>query len=289
MEFVDPINSRKFKHHAIAEQRASRSFATGFDLFTEEEMEKRQQRAARFNLPTDGGLQWTGGEVAEDEQKRRQRAERFGTQYTQPTVEDSGLMDVDLYEDRKEAPVEVERRSNAVHIYGVDLLSTKDLLSYFADYGPKYIEWINDSSANVVFEDGGTSKRALVGMGEPMPSDDLPEGASLSDPQAMQYVWHKGKDFRKAGTDIPLVFRMATILDVKPAERVKSRRLWVGLGDKGSRGRRNNQRGKFGGRHGPKTKGFKKKFHKGGHDRNVHMRDVEDDARGRGLVRYDDL
>lgn len=31
--------------------------------------------------------------------------------------------------------MDVPRRHEAVHVYGVDLLSTGDLLKYFADYG----------------------------------------------------------------------------------------------------------------------------------------------------------
>lgn len=282
VEYKDPSSSRRdfkhqFKNQVIAERRAGAGFTTGFDLFTAEEIEKRQQRAARFNMPS-SGIQWTGGEVAEDERKRRQRAERFGTAL--PSQDDGGLMDVDLFEDRKEAPVEAERRLDVVHIYGVDLLSTKDILHYFGDYGPKYIEWINDSSANVVFNDAATAKRAMAGMGIPMATEDLPSGASLDDPQAMQYVWHKGKDFHKASSDIPLVFRIATVMDVKPSERVKSRRLWVGLGGTHKRGR---GRGRGKGKTNFARGGVKKSQRRRNHDMNV------DDSGGRTLVQYGDL
>lgn len=108
-------------------------------------------------------------------------------------------------------------------MYGIDLLSTGDLLKYFADYGglgwsgmywkrvywrrvecrqvctpavatptshppipftlhprhphagPKFVEWINDSSANVVFADGPTAKRAVAGLGQALPPDEAPE------------------------------------------------------------------------------------------------------------------
>ena len=289
IEYKDPSTSRRdfkhqFKHQVIAEQRAGAGFTTGFDLFTLEEKEKRQQRAARFNMPTTG-IEWTGGDVAEDERKRRQRAERFGTTGLPPAEDTGGLMDVDLFEDRKEAPVEAERRLEVVHIYGVDLLSTKDILNYFADYGPKYIEWINDSSANVVFNDAATATRAMAGMGVPMATDDLPAGASLDDPLAMQYVWHKGKDFVKASSEIPLVFRIATVMDVKPAERVKSRRLWVGLGGGGRRGKgRGKSRGRGKGRGSSFVRGGVKKSQQR-QSRGMNI----DESRGRDLVEYDDL
>ncbi len=285
VEYVDPEQSRRreFKAQIVAQERATAGFATGFNLFSDEESEKRQQRAERFGQPT-VGIQWTGAEVAEDEEKRRARAERFSVT-TEQSKEDGGLMEVDLYEERKEVTADVERRLDVVHIYGVDLLSTKDILNYFGDYGPKVVEWINDSSANVVFSDAGTAERAMVGMGTPMVNEDLPTGA-LADPSAIKYIWFKGRDCKKGGSDIPLVYRVATILDVKPTHRVKSRRLWVGAGGRGGSGGRGRGRGRS------RTRGAKggvsKK--KGGRQRDgdVKMAD-EGAARGRRLVEYDDL
>ena len=37
------------------------------------------------------------------------------------------------------------------------------------------MEWINDSSANVLFADGPTAKRAVAGMGKPLPPEEAPE------------------------------------------------------------------------------------------------------------------
>lgn len=51
-------------------------------------------------------------------------------------------------------------------------MSTADCLSYFSDYGPTFVEWIDDSSCNVLFEDDYTAKRALVGRGNPLPPDN---------------------------------------------------------------------------------------------------------------------
>ena len=60
-------------------------------------------------------------------------------------------------------------------------------------------------------------------------------GIDPSDPASLQFLWHKGGDFVKAGTPIPLIFRIATVEDVRPADRVPSRRLWLTAGG-GSRG-----------------------------------------------------
>lgn len=84
----------------------------------------------------------------------------------------------DLLEQRRDAPAEAARRPEAVHVYGVDVLSSADLLRYFGDYGPTYVEWINDSSCNVLFADDATALRAVAGVGQPLAPDQLPAAAA---------------------------------------------------------------------------------------------------------------
>jgi hypothetical protein len=57
---------------------------------------------------------------------------------------------VDLFEERQDVDPLIERRPDAVYLYGVDVMSTKDVLSYFSDYGPTYVEWLNDSACKYV-------------------------------------------------------------------------------------------------------------------------------------------
>ena len=52
-------------------------------------------------------------------------------------------------------------------------------------------------------------------------------GLDPTDPSNMPRLWHKGRDFVKNGTNVPLLFRMATVADVKPPRGTKiSRFLW---------------------------------------------------------------
>ena len=52
-------------------------------------------------------------------------------------------------------------------------------------------------------------------------------GLDPTDPSNMPRLWHKGEDFVKNGTNVPLLFRMATVADVKPPKGTKvSRYLW---------------------------------------------------------------
>lgn len=157
----------------------------------------------------------------EDELKKRARAARFQTAYDGGG---GGLMEVDLLEERRPLPGAVARRPEAVHVYGVDVLSTPDILRYFSEWGPTFVEWLDDSSANVVFADELTAKRALVGRGKPLPPDNAAakgvdsasaSATALLDPTDIRnapFLWHKGDDAMKAGTAVPIVYRMATVV-----------------------------------------------------------------------------
>lgn len=55
----------------------------------------------------------------------------------------------DLYEPPKEALADADRRPEAVYLYGVDLMSTGEVMGYFGDYAPNFVEWVNDSSCEL--------------------------------------------------------------------------------------------------------------------------------------------
>jgi hypothetical protein len=84
----------------------------------------------------------------------------------------------DVLEERKEHAWDIPRRPEAIHLYGVDCMSTAECLNYFSDYGPIFVEWIDDSSCNVLFDEAFSAKRALVGRGRPLPPDsNMPDTA----------------------------------------------------------------------------------------------------------------
>lgn len=56
---------------------------------------------------------------------------------------------------------EKDVRFEAVHMRGTDDMSTEDVLEYFGKYGPAAIEWIDDSSCNVLWYDKISAARAL--------------------------------------------------------------------------------------------------------------------------------
>ncbi|KAF8072386.1 ncbp3 [Scenedesmus sp. PABB004] len=259
--YVDPAKLPKFALEARRERQRREGFATGIDLFSEEEAAKRAARALKFGLPEEAapGAAYT---LDPEEAKRAARAKKFGVEYAPPNP-DTLLQKADLFEPRKDAPPDVPRREAAIYLYGVDVMSTADCLAYFEDYGPTLVEWINDSSCCVVFEDGGSARRAIAGTGHPLAGEDELAAApddmdaamgELDAAAAMPLRWHKGRDFVK-GRDargkeikVPLMYRMATDLDQKdPHEEKRSRFLWKGKRRREEGGRARRQRGDGGG------------------------------------------
>jgi len=82
----------------------------------------------------------------------------------------------------------------------VDFLHTNDILRYFKLYQPKNVEWINDSSANVVFESSQFAKEAY---------EELAERKEYLD------EWRDTFAFTKDGVNLVVQFRYATDKDVK--------------------------------------------------------------------------
>lgn len=114
-------------------------------------------------------------------------------------------------------------------------MSTQECLHYFEEYGPRRVEWLDDSSCNIVFSDVNSAKRAVLGKGRPYNPGDAPDlqGLNPSDVDNLPFLWHRGEDFKKRGGKsheavIPLIFRVATVEDVKGMAATKaSRHLWL--------------------------------------------------------------
>ncbi|XP_030637301.1 nuclear cap-binding protein subunit 3 isoform X2 [Chanos chanos] len=106
------------------------TFITGIDVTSKEAVEKKEKRARRFQFRAEGNL-----------------AQRN-------VVLDREVM-------KKAIP---KVRLEALHLCGVDDMSTQDVFGYFKEYPPAHIEWIDDTSCNVVWLDDVTSTRALINM-----------------------------------------------------------------------------------------------------------------------------
>ncbi|GAB9464480.1 hypothetical protein Gpo141_00001909 [Globisporangium polare] len=185
--FIDPKTIRKLQRTGAVEP----GFATGFDLTSQDEISKREQRMKRFNTPefaleystetvralSEGLTQEQWAEKQKDKEKLRERALKFGL-----SVDQQGAKEIELTPANGKVLKErcdvrgdtmVEFREDAIHIYSLDdrfqQVRTSDVLAYFVGYGPSYVEWINDSSCTVVFEDPFTAGRALVSLSQEIP------------------------------------------------------------------------------------------------------------------------
>ncbi|XP_072285185.1 nuclear cap-binding protein subunit 3 isoform X2 [Pyxicephalus adspersus] len=112
------------------------TFITGIDVTSKEALEKKEQRAKRFHF----------------------RAEVSDSQR-------NVVLDPEML--KKAIP---EARLETLHVVGVDEMSTQDIFTFFKQYPPGYIEWLDDSSCNVIWLDEVTAIRALINMST-MPVD----------------------------------------------------------------------------------------------------------------------
>jgi hypothetical protein len=232
-----------------AEKKAARGgqFITGIDLFDPEEEAKRAARAAKFGAM----LELTPEQKALREKAEAERqAREAGPKSAAPAsagedapVGDDAAMDAeaapppmaDILEERVDPELDAVWRNDAVHLYGVDHMTTADCMGYFGEYGPVFCEWINDSSCNVVFADEHAARRAIRMKGQTMGAFANPDGkAALPEGLEAEMLWHSGPEFHTKGKTLQLSFRLATEDDIKPHGKIKSRYLW--LGGKGGRG-----------------------------------------------------
>ncbi|KAF6259155.1 hypothetical protein COO60DRAFT_1460310 [Scenedesmus sp. NREL 46B-D3] len=221
-QYHDPAKLPKFSQEARKERFRREGFATGMTcsqspaglapMFaagsdaSQEEIAKRAARAKKYGLPEE--RQAPGYAPDPEDVKREARAKKFGVKYEKPTP-DTLLQKQDLFEPRKDAPADVPRRETAVYLYGVDVMSSSDVLSYFDDgllsngcYDMWHVKFSSAAVAAacigagvlaqrqrqdisvatqrqavqtgcVVFEDAATTRRAIAGCGHPLTAEEL--------------------------------------------------------------------------------------------------------------------
>jgi Nuclear cap-binding protein subunit 3 len=238
-------------------------FVTGFDITAPEQAERRAARSQRFatslqagdkarNVQAASSMHGDGGAA-----NALQMSGALGS--NGPVHEERPIMvaDVDPLENRRAALVGESVRPSVLHVFGVDEMSTTDIRSHFLEYGPSWIEWINDSSCNVTFEDEFTASRVLTFMDlhaaaqtgdssaatiassglDDAPADMMGEGehaglsapvAPVVDPNAdpaiaaasqlpSELEWRPAVPFKMNNNLLPLWMRAATDRDARPA------------------------------------------------------------------------
>ncbi|GLE00927.1 hypothetical protein PINS_up009724 [Pythium insidiosum] len=206
-KFLDPKVIRRLQRTGGTEH----GFATGLDVLSAAETEKREARMKRFNTPqfavefsTDAARALSDG-LSQDEwaareaerEKLRERARKFGLDPDANPKSADAVMDlrpasrkVRLERCDVKADGASERRDDAIHVYSLDerfqQVRTNDVMAYFEGYGPWYVEWINDSSCTVVFEDAFTAGRALIALGKEIPSQTIKQEPSVQQEPAIK-------------------------------------------------------------------------------------------------------
>uniref|UniRef100_K3X2N0 Farnesoic acid O-methyl transferase domain-containing protein n=1 Tax=Globisporangium ultimum (strain ATCC 200006 / CBS 805.95 / DAOM BR144) TaxID=431595 RepID=K3X2N0_GLOUD len=185
--FIDPKTIRKLQRTGAVQP----GFATGFDLTSQDEVNKREQRMKRFQTPefavdystetvralAEGMTQEEWTEKQREKEKLLERARKFGLPTADPDDASAKLKPANAKVGRERCDVRgdtmVEFRDDAIHVYSLDdrfqQVRTNDVLEYFVGYGPSYVEWINDSSCTVVFQDPYTAGRALIALSQEVP------------------------------------------------------------------------------------------------------------------------
>lgn len=80
-------------------------------------------------------------------------------------------------------------RQDTLHVYGVDFLSTDKVLRYFSKFNANKVEWLDDSSCNVVFENEDYVSKAV---------SDL----SLTRENIEDEIWSKGLPYKEQNIEI---------------------------------------------------------------------------------------
>ncbi|GMF38397.1 unnamed protein product [Phytophthora fragariaefolia] len=198
-KFLDPREVRKLQRTGAVVP----GFSTGIDITSHEEQSKREQRMKRFDTPQfavqysaettraleQGLTQEEWAEKQRDQEKLRARAQKFGlsAEEDRSQVVIAGLKPASAKVARERCDVKapavegqpVEFRTDALHMYSLDekfqQVRTSDVMEYFVGYGPAYVEWLNDSSCTIVFQDNFTAGRALIALGQQIPPQTLKE------------------------------------------------------------------------------------------------------------------
>jgi len=71
-------------------------------------------------------------------------------------------------------------RREVLHCYGVDFLSNKEVLEVFETWQPQQVEWLDDSSCNVILEDEDHVQQAIRGLAVGDPSGPWTKTRPLS-------------------------------------------------------------------------------------------------------------
>jgi hypothetical protein len=211
----------------------SAGFATGLDLQDPAEKSKQEARRKRFGIqqPSTDAADAPAEDAAESSIPVEQAWDKEDVVRVLRKDPPSYLWDIppsDAMDDvAEESPPTF--CPEKLHMFSIDWaafkqIRTDDIMAYFSSYGPSYVEWLGDLSANVIFEDQFSAKRALEHLSSPLPSppppnkdgtDPLPDFGNMGWRLGKTMLRKKANDrYGKRGTVARILLRVSTSLDM---------------------------------------------------------------------------
>ncbi|XP_038215856.1 nuclear cap-binding protein subunit 3-like [Zerene cesonia] len=148
-----------------------------------------------------------------DALKLEERAQRFGLNLSGNRVVTQKQID-DLYANIGIEGNERHFRLDALHLTGIDGLTTKDVFEYLEDYKPVSLEWIDETSCNVVCQDHIAAALALLVHSREITDYDLNNVLS----ERSSYHWREGMPHPKKDV---ILMRFATNGDKKMGKKIR--------------------------------------------------------------------
>ncbi|XP_045491884.1 nuclear cap-binding protein subunit 3-like [Colias croceus] len=148
-----------------------------------------------------------------DALKLEERAQRFGLNLSGNRVVTQKQID-DLYANVGIEGNERHFRLDALHLTGIDGLTTKDVFEYLEDYKPVSLEWIDETSCNIVCQDHIAAALALLVHSREITDEDLKNVLS----ERSSYHWREGMPHPKKDV---ILMRFATNGDKKIGKKIR--------------------------------------------------------------------
>jgi hypothetical protein len=187
----------------------------GADLETVEKRAERLRRAERFGT----------GDLPEDVAKARAAAvallRRPGDAAGRGAKEREAFATADASVASGEAMLGGGGpRPTALFVTAGSYLSAtrEDVLDYFRDYAPSWVEFLNGEAVNVLFADEASARRALHALGEPVPkvkAEDVRPVPAVWRVGVRPLVKRKSDRWGPAGTEVVIYLRPSTQWDSK--------------------------------------------------------------------------
>ncbi|GMH58771.1 hypothetical protein TrST_g5231 [Triparma strigata] len=205
-ETPDLESFAKWSEAKMMRSNPSKGFITGIDTESKEEEDKRNARKERFERdrkreaarkrgrdPDDEEAEETnmddenpveGSDVVEGavEVKRGEplnAQQAYANQWLWKYRVDPNMGSGDAFADAMTGADSAEKQiKEKIHLFCIDLAAFKqirsdDILAHFADFGPSYVEWLSETSVNVMFEDAFSAARAMKALGQEIPEREV--------------------------------------------------------------------------------------------------------------------